>query len=253
MKNKRLYVVVVLILTLALGTTAFASLTFTTDAITGTTASTIDLGAGNNLLLQTSGGNVGIGTTAPGEMLSLGLAGTTKGVLSLSGNTSGKIIIEPAAAAGTYTLTLPTSAGSANQLLVTDGTGVLSWASDIAWGIPSTTKASSDTLSATQVRGGMITNYGQVAENTLTLPTAASGYNFILVVGTSGAGALNLKAGASDKIYLDGTALDDADKARLEVPGVGDTLTCFSFQTGATAFDWICSSGGGAVWTDGGI
>ncbi|MCM2339341.1 MAG: DUF5011 domain-containing protein [Burkholderiales bacterium] len=74
-------------------------------------------------------GNVGISTTAPGELLSLGTAGTTKGVLSLAGNTSGKIIIQPAAAAGTYTLTLPTTDGDASQVLTTDGSGVLSWAS----------------------------------------------------------------------------------------------------------------------------
>jgi hypothetical protein len=73
-------------------------------------------------------GKVGIGTTSPGELLSLGLAGTTKGVLSFSGNTSGKIIIQPAAAAGTYTLTLPTDDGTPSQFLQTDGSGNLTWA-----------------------------------------------------------------------------------------------------------------------------
>jgi len=75
-------------------------------------------------------GNVGIGTTAPGELLSLGTAGTTKGVLSLAGVTSGKIIIQPADVAGSYTLTLPTTVGGAGQVL-TDiaGDGVLGWTS----------------------------------------------------------------------------------------------------------------------------
>src|ERR1035437_9067131 len=75
-----------------------------------------------------SSGNVGIGTTNPGELLSLGNAGTTKGVLSLAGNTSGKIIIQPQAVAGTYTLTLPATAGTSNQFLQTDGSGNLTWA-----------------------------------------------------------------------------------------------------------------------------
>ncbi|MFZ3011448.1 MAG: hypothetical protein WA060_00380, partial [Minisyncoccia bacterium] len=81
-----------------------------------------------NALTVLKNGNVGIGTTSPGELLSLGSSGTTKGVLSFAGNTSGKIIIQPAAAAGTYTLTLPTSLGSPGQVL-TDvaGDGVLSW------------------------------------------------------------------------------------------------------------------------------
>jgi hypothetical protein len=89
----------------------------------------------NSVMLGSSGvtktilnGNVGIGTTTPGELLSLGSSGVTKGVLSLAGNTSGKVIIQPAAAAGSYTLTLPTSLGSPGQVL-TDvaGDGVLSW------------------------------------------------------------------------------------------------------------------------------
>ena len=72
MQNKKLYIVFTLIITLAFSTTAFASLTFTTDAITGTTASTIDVGA-NALSLQTTNngnialgtGKLGIGTTTP--------------------------------------------------------------------------------------------------------------------------------------------------------------------------------------------
>ncbi len=90
---------------------------------TGTT-----FGGVARMLIENTG-NVGIGTITPGELLSLGLAGTTKGVISLAGNTSGKIIIQPAAAAGSYTLTLPTALGAAGSVL-TDvaGNGVLSWA-----------------------------------------------------------------------------------------------------------------------------
>jgi hypothetical protein len=87
-------------------------------------------GGSNNYAAIFNAGNVGIGTTNPLELLSLGTVGTN-GVLSLAGNTSGKIIIQPAAAAGTYTLTLPTTAGIASQYLQTDGTGVLSWATGV--------------------------------------------------------------------------------------------------------------------------
>lgn len=132
-------------------------------------------------------------------------------------------------------------------------TGSVSFDSDVAFGISNVTKASTDILTTTQVRGSIVSNYGQTATNTLTLPTAAAGYNFIVVVSTAGAGALNIKAGTNDKLYLDGTALDDADKATLTTPAVGNTLTCFTFQTGASAYDWICTSGGGASWSDGGI
>lgn len=58
----------------------------------------------------------------------LGVAGATIGTLGLSGNTSGVVTLSPAAAAGTWTLTLPTSGGTNGYVLHTDGAGVTSWA-----------------------------------------------------------------------------------------------------------------------------
>ncbi|OGI95665.1 hypothetical protein A2917_01120 [Candidatus Nomurabacteria bacterium RIFCSPLOWO2_01_FULL_42_17] len=87
-------------------------------------------GATNNYSAVLLGGNVGIGTTAPGALLSLGLAGTTKGVINFAGNTSGVVTMQPAAAAGTWTMTLPTAVGSAGyQLTDAAGDGITSWAS----------------------------------------------------------------------------------------------------------------------------
>ncbi|WP_413289846.1 hypothetical protein [Bdellovibrio sp. HCB337] len=51
---------------------------------------------------------------------------TSKG-LDVNGSTSGNVSIRGQATAGTYTLVLPNSAGSANQFLQTDGAGNLSW------------------------------------------------------------------------------------------------------------------------------
>jgi len=85
----------------------------------------------------------------------------------------------------------------------------------------------------------------------LTLPTADYGMNFLAVIATSGAGAFHIKADTNDKIYLDGTVLDDADKASLSTPAVGDCAVFFTFQTGASSWDWICESIQGS-WTDGG-
>jgi len=61
--SKKILSIFVLVLTLSFSTQAFASFTFTTDAITGTTASSIDLGVGNALSLQTTGnGAINLGT-----------------------------------------------------------------------------------------------------------------------------------------------------------------------------------------------
>lgn len=64
----------------------------------------------------------------------LGAVGT-QGSLALAGSTSGAVTLTTNAAAGTWTATLPNSAGSSNQFLKTDGTGSLSW------GTPSGTSA----------------------------------------------------------------------------------------------------------------
>ncbi|MEI6816965.1 MAG: tail fiber domain-containing protein, partial [Bacteroidota bacterium] len=96
--------------------------------------------SGGNLYFQTSGANtrmtilgttnpgyVGIGTTNPASLLDVGLAGTTLGTFRLEGSTSGYVQIQPAVAAGSWTMTLPTTSGSAGQVLQTNGSGVTSW------------------------------------------------------------------------------------------------------------------------------
>lgn len=77
--------------------------------------------ANSNERIRINGtGKVGIGSTNPVELLTLGTAGTTAGVLSLAGSTSGKAIITTAAAAGTPTLTLPTATGTLATLAGTE-------------------------------------------------------------------------------------------------------------------------------------
>jgi len=53
----------------------------------------------------------------------LGRIGTT-GQLGFRGATSGTVTIKPAAAAGTWSFTWPTTAGTVGQAMVTDGAGV---------------------------------------------------------------------------------------------------------------------------------
>ena len=117
--------------------------------------------------------------------------------------------------------------------------------------LPSVDGSASLNLTAAQCYGTIIETYGQAGVVTHLLPTAARGMNIIVSIGTAGAGAVNVKAGASAKLYLDGVALDDGDKATLATPAVGDRLTLFAFRTGATRYDWDATSGKTA-WTDGG-
>jgi len=77
--------------------------------------------------------NVGIGTSSPGSRLDV------KGTLRLSGSTSGHVGLAPAAAAGSTTYTLPTADGANNQVLSTNGSGTLSWATAGGSSFPSGT------------------------------------------------------------------------------------------------------------------
>ncbi|MDY0208374.1 MAG: hypothetical protein RBR82_17390, partial [Pseudomonas sp.] len=89
------------------------------------------LNIGNTIYGNTSTGRVGIGTTAPSTLLQLGQAGTA-GTLGIAGSTSGLVTLQTAAAAGTWTMTLPTGTGTSGQVLTTNGSGVTSWTSPIS-------------------------------------------------------------------------------------------------------------------------
>ena len=109
-------------------------------------------------------GNVGIGTTSPGSALDV------KGTLRLSGSSSGYVGFAPAASAGSTTYTLPSADGSANQVLQTNGSGVLSWGTSglgTVTSVSGTGTVSGISLSGTVTTSGNLTLGG-------TLSVAAS-------------------------------------------------------------------------------
>jgi hypothetical protein len=68
-------------------------------------------------------GYLGIGKSTPGSAIDV------KGVLRLSGSSSGFVGFAPASAAGSTTYILPSADGIGGQQLTTNGSGTLSWAS----------------------------------------------------------------------------------------------------------------------------
>lgn len=88
--NKKILSIFVLVLTLLFSTQAFASLTFTSNAITGTTASSIDLGSGNTLSLNTTNNapiTTGTGlVTLGGSLKVVGLNAGNVPVISTGGS-----------------------------------------------------------------------------------------------------------------------------------------------------------------------
>ena len=78
------------------------------------------------LSIYTSGGVSAQFSTTKGTF-DLGVAGSTQGILNFNGSTAGTISVKGAASAGTWTFTLPTSGGTNNYVLTTNGSGTSSW------------------------------------------------------------------------------------------------------------------------------
>ena len=77
-------------------------------------------------LLTINDGAPIVKVVSPGQ-LELDELAFARGGISFMGSTSGSVTIVPAAVAGSWMLTLPTTPGSSGQVLQTNGSGVTSW------------------------------------------------------------------------------------------------------------------------------
>ena len=227
-------------------------------SITGgvSTASFLEVGSGSTIagiLTTLSSVSVASGVTIAGGVTTTGIvqmqsAVTVTGRLTNLGGVSTGSFLEVASGS--------TIAGTLIGLSGASITGGVSINSDLVVGglfnaaIKEIVKSTTATLTVAEISGTMINNQGQTTRSTLTLSSASPGYNFITNISTSGV-SFNIKADTNDKIYLDGTALDDADKVSNNNPSVGDFATFWTFKSGSTTYDWQCSVGNG-TWTDGG-
>ncbi|UAY50640.1 beta strand repeat-containing protein [Ferruginibacter albus] len=119
---------------------------------------------GNIIFSPSSTGRFGIGTTSPGSSMDI------KGILRLSGSTSGYVGFAPAAAAGSTTYTLPSADGTSGQQLTTNGSGTLSWTT-----AGNNTASNGLTLSGSDIQlGGNLTSNTTITNNGKTLNIAGS-------------------------------------------------------------------------------
>jgi len=117
---------------------------------------------------------------AGASSLDLGVTGATTGVLRMDGATSGVVTIQPAATAGTYTLTLPATDGDASQYLQTDGDGALSWATvDLSGYVPY-----SNATGAVDLNAQNLTNVGTLGAGAITGTSLDAGSGAITTTGT---------------------------------------------------------------------
>ena len=106
--------------------------------------------------------------------ITMGAAGGTTGSALFKGTTSGTVTVQSAAAAGTWSFTLPTTDGNASDYLQTDGNGVTSWVA----------------VSVGDVGGGTLNSYSSTQ-------TLTSAHDLVLVSASGGAVTLNLTAAAT--------------------------------------------------------
>jgi hypothetical protein len=228
-------------------------------------------------LAVTSGGT-GLATTAAGTLLSstalntisatatptLGVAGTTAGSLGLSGSSSGVVTIATQNAAGTWTLKLPTTAGSNGWILTTDGSGNSNWTNPTALGVDLD-------VGTTAITGGtsgrvLYNNAGVLGEYTITgtgsvvlgtSPTFTTNLTSPLVIGgTTASSSLTLQstsgAGTSDSILLkvgNNGAVTAINIDSIGDVGIGTTSSAwdFGFQVLENSGGSISSGSNGAI------
>ena len=152
----------------------------TINATGGSGSGTVNSGTAGQLTYYASTGTTVSGNanaTISGGAFTLGVAGTAAGSLLLSGGTSGTVTIKTAAAAGTWSMTLPTTAGTNGYVLSTDGAGVTSWIATSGGGGTVTSVNVSGGTTGLTTSGGPVTGSGTITL-TGTLASANGGTGF---------------------------------------------------------------------------
>ena len=160
------------------------------------------------------------GTTA------FGVAGSSLGAISFSGNTSGTVTVQPAAAAGTWTFTLPTTAGTNTYALLTNGSGVSSWGqiaigtavSGLGTGVATALAVNVGTAGAPVVLNGAL---GTPSSGTLTNTTGLPISSGVSGLGANVATALATFSSANIKT----ACTDETGSGGALVFATGPTLT----------------------------
>lgn len=207
------------------------------------TSGTISTGATGQLTYYTGtttlSGNAN--ATISSGALTLGIAGSNSGSLVLSGATSGTVTLKTAAAAGAWTLTLPTNAGTNGYVLQTDGAGITSWTPNTTGGgtVSNGTAgqltyyaATGSTVSGATTGTGVLT---AIASNlsgsgslvgstsaTLTTPTISGG-----TINNATIGATTASTGKFTSLNLNGTSGPSISTSPTANPTGGTLLTTY--------------------------
>lgn len=156
--------------------------------------------------------NLLVGATGAGT-LALGVSGTNATKLLFPGSTSGTVTFQTQAAAGTYNFNIPITAGSAGQVLTSQGGG----STAMTWTTPATGTVTS-IATTSPITGGTITSTGTIACTTCVTSAASLTSNALMIGGgsqasattTTGTGvltALGINVGSAGAFVTNGGAL----------------------------------------------
>ncbi len=96
------------------------------------------------------------------------------------------------------------------------------------------------TLTALELEGNIVNNYGQTDNAIYWLPVASGGQKVDIVCGSAvvGKNLYIVPVTATEKVYLNGTE-GDAGEGIACTPVCGNRLEIISFKTAANAWDWL--------------
>lgn len=179
----------------------------------------------------TFSGNVTIsGTLGVSGTSAFSGAATFSGTIKLAGSSSGLVTVQPAAAAGTWTLTLPTTSGTADYVLATDGSGTTSWSQvSLAAAVTGVLPVANG---GTNSSSAGITSFNNITGYSAAGATGTTSTNLVFSTGPTLTGAI-LGAGTNSVAPLtmtSGTNLTSASAGACEYDGAnfyttGNTTT----------------------------
>ena len=109
-----------------------------------------------------------------------------------------------------------------------------------------TTKATTGTLSASEMDGRVINNIGQAADCTITLDPSAEGLSFTVILSTTVGKFYRLTPNASDKILLDGSPGANGAYVQIASCVQGAAIQFIAFESATGVYDWLALSGPGS-------
>ena len=190
------------------------------------------------IALATSGGTNYAAKFTRGKVL-FGTTGTESGVLEITGATSGTITLQPSAAAGTYNWNFPTTAGTANQVLTSQGGG----STAMTWTTPSTSVAWSSITNPTTTQALTF----DAGETTTWTNSNTTGTLLTVNSASRTSGGVLLLASSSGSLSIGTKVLDIDITGNNSTTVIGENISIVNAAAGSTNIGLQVSTTSGTI------